>query len=129
MDTRVYHDPELFKPERFLPGPHGAPEQFPHASFGFGRRYVSCPHRRENRGRLTGAVSICPGRFLGMNSVWMAIVSLAATMDIRKARGPDGQEITPKGEYTSGLSSFPMSFPADIRPRSEEARRLIMNHV
>ena len=38
MDTRVYHDPEMFKPERFLPGPHGGPEQFPHASFGFGRR-------------------------------------------------------------------------------------------
>ncbi len=38
MDTRVYHDPETFKPERFLPGPHGGPEMFPHASFGFGRR-------------------------------------------------------------------------------------------
>ncbi|PIL23757.1 cytochrome P450 [Ganoderma sinense ZZ0214-1] len=110
MDTRVYHDPELFKPERFLPGTHGAPEQFPHASFGFGRR-------------------ICPGRFLGMNSVWMAIVSLAATMDIRKAKGPDGEEITPKGEYTSGLSSFPKPFPADIHPRSAEARCLIMSHV
>ena len=40
MDTRVYHEPETFKPERFLPGPHGDPEQFPHASFGFGRRSV-----------------------------------------------------------------------------------------
>lgn len=38
MDKRVYHDPELFQPERFLPGPHGGPEPFPHASFGFGRR-------------------------------------------------------------------------------------------
>ncbi|TBU28897.1 cytochrome P450 [Dichomitus squalens] len=110
MDTRVYHDPEVFKPERFLPGPHGPPEQFPHASFGFGRR-------------------ICPGRFLAMGSVWMAIASLSATMDIRKAKGPDGIKITPKGEYTSGLSSFPKPFPADIRPRSEQARRLIYSYV
>ncbi|KAJ8488284.1 hypothetical protein ONZ51_g3644 [Trametes cubensis] len=106
MDTRVYHDPESFKPERFLPGSHGGPEPFPHASFGFGRR-------------------ICPGRFLAMGSVWMAIASLCATMDIRKAAGPDGKEITPSGEYTSGLSCFPKPFPADIRPRSEAARRLI----
>ena len=51
MDTRVYHDPELFKPERFLPGPHGPPEEFPHASFGFGRRYVY-GHMRRNVGQL-----------------------------------------------------------------------------
>ena len=55
----------------------------------------------------------------------MAIASLSATMDIRKAKGPDGIEITPKGEYTSGLSSFPKPFPADIQPRSEEAAALI----
>ncbi|OSD02803.1 cytochrome P450 [Trametes coccinea BRFM310] len=106
MDERVYHDAGCFKPERFLPGPHGGPEPFPHASFGFGRR-------------------ICPGRFLAMNSVWMAIVSLCATMNIRKAIGPDGIEITPSGEYTSGLSCWPKPFPANIHPRSQEARRLI----
>ena len=62
-----------------------------------------------------------------MGSVWMAIASLAATMDIGKAIDPDGKEITPTGEYTSGLSSFPKPFPADIRPRSEDARRLILS--
>lgn len=71
--------------------------------------------------------SICPGRFLGMNSVWMAIASLCATMDIRKPIGPDGKEITPSGEYTSGLSCWPKPFQADIRPRSEAARRLIQS--
>ena len=62
-----------------------------------------------------------------MGSVWMAIASLCAAMEIRKAVGPDGKEITPEGEYTSGLSSFPKPFPADIRPRSEAARRLILS--
>ncbi|KAH9857798.1 cytochrome P450 [Lenzites betulinus] len=108
MDERVYHDPDTFKPERFLPGPHGAPEPFPHSTFGFGRR-------------------VCPGRFLAINSVWMAIVSMCATMDIRKAIGPDGKEITPSGEYTSSIASCPKLFPADIVPRSEEARQLILS--
>ncbi len=76
---------------------------------------------------LTDMDSVCPGRFLAMGSVWMAIASISATMEIRKAVGPDGKEITPNGEYTSGLSSFPKPFPADIRPRSEEARRLILS--
>lgn len=49
MDPRVYHDPETFKPERFLSGLHGAPEQFPHASFGFGRRYVEYPREHGSR--------------------------------------------------------------------------------
>ncbi|OBZ75208.1 O-methylsterigmatocystin oxidoreductase [Grifola frondosa] len=109
MDEKTYHDPHLFKPERFLSAPEGNGEPFPHASFGFGRR-------------------VCPGRFLAMGSVWMAIASLSATMDIRKVVGPDGKEITPKGEYTSGLSSFPKAFPADIRPRSEAVRSLILSY-
>ena len=39
-NEETYPDSFAFKPERFLPGPHGDPEQFPHASFGFGRRSV-----------------------------------------------------------------------------------------
>ncbi|KAI1790771.1 cytochrome P450 [Ganoderma leucocontextum] len=112
MDTRVYHDPSSSSPNA---------SSLVHTA--------ALRSSRTLRSGSVAAVSICPGRFLAMNSVWMAIASLSATMDIRKAKGPDGEEITPKGEYTSGLSSFPKPFPADIRPRSQEARRLIMSYV
>jgi cytochrome P450 len=38
-DERKFHEPKLFKPERFLPKPEGAGEIFPaNAVFGWGRR-------------------------------------------------------------------------------------------
>lgn len=41
-DEEKYHDPQTFKPERFLPKPEGAGETFsPSAIFGWGRRYVA----------------------------------------------------------------------------------------
>ncbi|KAI0933847.1 hypothetical protein AcV5_005883 [Taiwanofungus camphoratus] len=108
LDTNTYKDPHSYCPERYLPPPTGRGEPFPSASFGFGRR-------------------ICPGRFLADGSVWMAIVSILATLNISKAIDEDGREITPEVNFTSGLSSHPKPFRCDIRPRSEAARALIMN--
>ncbi|KAH9952213.1 cytochrome P450 [Amylocystis lapponica] len=109
LDEVTYRNPREFRPERYLPAPDGSGEPFPSASFGFGRR-------------------ICPGRFLADGSVWMAIVSLLATMKITKAVGEDGKEITPDVKFTSGLSSHPKPFKCDIRPRSDAALSLIMNN-
>lgn len=39
-DETVYRDPDLFLPERFLPGDDGLAEPRPNFAFGFGRRYV-----------------------------------------------------------------------------------------
>ena len=41
-DERVYDNPLVFTPERFLPKPIGNGEPLPTAGFGFGRRYVFC---------------------------------------------------------------------------------------
>jgi hypothetical protein len=42
MDKRVYRDPEIFYPERYLPQPHGNAEPFFDGVFGYGRRFVRC---------------------------------------------------------------------------------------
>jgi hypothetical protein len=47
---------------------------------------------------------ICPGRHLAEASVWIVVVTLLATMNINKAIGPDGKEITPDVVLTSGLT-------------------------
>lgn len=54
------------------------------AAFGFGRR-------------------ICPGRFVAYESMWMAIATMLATLDITKCRDENGIEITPQEEYSTGF--------------------------
>lgn len=48
--------------------------------------------------------SICPGMHLADASVWIAIASLLATVDVTKAVGEDGAEITPDPAFTLGTS-------------------------
>ena len=42
--------------------------------------------------------------------LWAAIVSILATFRIQKAKGPDGQEIDVKQEFTTGLAMFVTMF-------------------
>ena len=54
------------------------------ASFGFGRR-------------------ICPGRHFAMDTIFIAVSHMLAAFNIGKAHDADGNPITPKEEYTTGL--------------------------
>nr|BAL05150.1 cytochrome P450 [Phanerodontia chrysosporium] len=106
-DERRFHDPHAFKPERFLPRPLGAGEDFVQgAVYGWGRR-------------------ICPGRHLAGDMVWIAIARVLAVFDIQKARDADGNAIEPNIEFTTAVSSHPKPFPCELRPRSEKAASLI----
>jgi cytochrome P450 len=81
-DPRHYTNPEDFNPDRFI---GDNPELDPRSYiFGFGRR-------------------ICPGRFLGESTVFLAIVTILATMNIEKPLDPNGKEIAPVLEYTTGV--------------------------
>jgi len=106
-DERIYSEPKRFNPSRYLPKPEGNNEPYPVSAFGFGRR-------------------VCPGRHLASGSVWLAIASMLSTFKISKAIDQNGVEITPKEEFTSGISSHPVPFECRIEPRSAAARNLIM---
>nr|BAL05152.1 cytochrome P450 [Phanerodontia chrysosporium] len=106
-DERHFHEPRTYKPERFLPRPQGAGEDFPQgAVFGWGRR-------------------LCPGRYLADDVVWLAIARILAVFDIQKAVDADGNVVEPHIEFTTVLTSHPKPFPCSLRPRSEKAAELV----
>jgi len=46
---------------------------------------------------------ICPGRYLALNSAWIAIASLLATFNLTKAIDEQGKEIEPVIDYSEGI--------------------------
>lgn len=87
-DEERYPNPDAFDPTRYLT-PEGvldrsAPDPTVDAAFGFGRR-------------------ICVGRHFAMDSLWIAIAYILATLDIQKAVDEAGNVVEPSGEYTPGL--------------------------
>ncbi|KDQ25622.1 hypothetical protein PLEOSDRAFT_1078104 [Pleurotus ostreatus PC15] len=107
MDESVYAEPTRFNPDRYLPKSHGGNGE-PHldAAFGFGRR-------------------ICPGRHLAVASIWIAVATIFATVDINRVKDVDGNEITPELEFETGITSRPKRFQCKTSPRSEKASSLV----
>ncbi|KAH9987708.1 CyP450 monooxygenase [Russula vinacea] len=83
-EANVGQHPERFIPERYLPG-GGATLRTADVAFGYGRR-------------------ICPGRFMGRATDWIAIASILSAFDIFPALDKHGQEIIPEETYQSGLA-------------------------
>jgi cytochrome P450 len=85
-DETMYQNPEVFNPDRYFPRDEaGAGESYLQGPFGFGRR-------------------ICVGKHLAQASVWIAMATLIATMDIANPVGPDGKEVVPIVKFSTGLS-------------------------
>ncbi|KAJ6569258.1 cytochrome P450 [Mycena capillaripes] len=106
-DEAVYPFPHEFKPERFLlDGKLDPAAKDPMSAFGYGRR-------------------LCPGRHLATATLWIGIVSMLATFDIRKAVNDQGDIIEPTYEYISGFISGPVPFKCSITPRSTAAVDMI----
>ncbi|KAG7087495.1 hypothetical protein E1B28_013456 [Marasmius oreades] len=112
----VLHDEQLygshterFNPDRFLSktfqGP--PPEDF---AFGFGRR-------------------VCPGRFLGINTLWIVFVYLLTTLEMCPGEGFegfDGVEENGKDRFRDGLLSHPYPFKCQFVPRNTGVARMIL---
>ena len=85
----MYPDPSAFRPERFLSADGTAldlagtldPRE---VAFGFGRR-------------------MCPGRHMGVDTVWLTVAAALACLEIGKARDERGREIEVREEFKSGF--------------------------
>lgn len=106
-DSEVYHDPMVFKPERFLKIDGIEPEMDPHAIvFGFGRR-------------------VCPGRFLADVTVYLSIARSLAVFNVAKAY-ENGKEVEVKAEFQAGVISHPVPWKFSVTPRSPAHEALIL---
>ncbi|KAF8214432.1 cytochrome P450 [Mycena galopus ATCC 62051] len=106
-DERVYPDPHMFKPERFLLNGRLNPAvRDPEIAFGYGRRR-------------------CAGRPMALSSIWITVVSILATFDITKDVDEKGNIIEPSYEYIPGGITIPAPFKCSITPRSPETVALI----
>ena len=128
-DEKRYPNPEIFDPTRHLTADDKIDVNAPdptEAVFGFGRR-------------------ICAGRYFAMDSMWITIAYILATLNIEKPVDDSGRVIEPSGEYTKGFLTYvtlaftlreniadtetqlryPVPFKASFKPRSKAAEVLI----
>ncbi|KAH8089922.1 cytochrome P450 [Cristinia sonorae] len=102
-DTKVYDDPENFRPERFL----DETEQYEvippfthdegHTLFGYGRRR-------------------CPGAHVANNTILLNLATILWAFDIQKARDANGELVTPDPDkqVDEGIVVVPADFPASF---------------
>ncbi|KAF8135168.1 CyP450 monooxygenase [Boletus edulis] len=101
-----YPDPMRFMPERFIGVDGQLTDDIGEQQYGFGRR-------------------ICVGKYLAEASVWIAMVSILAVFDAKKAKDEQGREIDVVPEYTPGVIIHPKPYPFCITPRSPRAAQLV----
>ncbi|KAJ8583378.1 cytochrome P450 [Rhizopogon salebrosus TDB-379] len=106
-DEKRYPDACLFKPERFIDADGSLTDDDPKDYvFGRGRR-------------------ACPGQYAADNSLWSAIVTMLATLDISPAKDDQGNAVNFTPEFTTGLACYPKTVPCSISARSHFRAELL----
>ncbi|KAG1726695.1 cytochrome P450 [Suillus paluster] len=100
-DEAKYPNPNEFKPERFFMPNGQLNDDTVDFAFGFGRR-------------------ICVGRHFADASLWIAIASLLSTFRFMRPLDGDGREVDPIFEWSTGLSSHPVSLPCRVIPQNPD---------
>ncbi|KAF8513234.1 cytochrome P450 [Gautieria morchelliformis] len=106
-DETIYGaDTDKFKPERFLaPGVRD-----PTDAFGYGRR-------------------ACPGRYFADNTLFMIVASILSVFKIAPSKDSNGNDHSTQAAFQSGFLSAPVPFTCTICPRSDTAKRLILQEI
>lgn len=101
-DKKVYGDPEVFRPERWLEDPN-----LPMVAFGFGRR-------------------ICSGQHIAKQSLFFVIARVLWAFDIRKGLNDQGQEMEVDDMALNDFFAVrPKPFKARFIPRDSRVREVI----
>ena len=101
-DRKAFSNPGEFEPERYLKDGKLNPDiRDPDAAFGFGRRSV----KNGILGMLinSSCASICPGRHLSDESLYLIVSCLLAVYYIKPPVDDKGNTIKLKPEFTSGF--------------------------
>jgi hypothetical protein len=110
-DPEAYPDPEEFKPERFLKEVDGHQEIDPTVRdprlciFGAGRRcaFHDIPFLLLSEHQVH---SICAGRYLAENGLWLTIASFLHTFVVEPALDSDGKEIDAPVDIHPGFATL-----------------------
>ncbi|KAI0075610.1 cytochrome P450 [Panus rudis PR-1116 ss-1] len=112
-NEEIFPDAHAFRPERYLvqvdevTAKRRDPRNY---VFGFGRRK-------------------CPGVHLIESSLWIVMASMLATFDFEKAKDEKGRPIEPTLQFENSVFRTPNPFECDIRPRSEQAIKIVRHAV
>ncbi|KAG9308363.1 cytochrome P450 [Chiua virens] len=107
-DEAVYPNPSEFIPQRFINADGTLRDNIldpREIAFGFGRR-------------------ICPGRYLGEESLWIAIATIIYLFDLSLPTDENGTPIPPEIKYESPFICRPSPFQCVFTPRSQAAALL-----
>ncbi|KAK7035675.1 cytochrome P450 [Favolaschia claudopus] len=104
-DPKVYRDPMLFNPERYL-GPNAEPDPADMGLFGYGRR-------------------VCPGMHLADISIWICVVKAVAGLTISRALDENGVPLDLIADVTDGIVLRPFPFKCTVKPRSEQVLKWV----
>ncbi|KAK5991543.1 Cytochrome P450 monooxygenase virE [Cladobotryum mycophilum] len=115
-DVELYPNPEAFRPERWLEPAYLTyreplsiyPNLQNYSCFGFGRR-------------------ICPGQHIAERSLHLLSMRIAWACSLSKEKDRNGEFISiPPYDYTKGFNVQPNPFHFELKARSEERLRLVM---
>ena len=97
-------NPEEFRPERFLVPGIADPSSI---AFGFGRRCGHIPYTQTvDSLNMLRYCSICPGRHLAEDSIFIVVASILKMYTISLAKDAEGNEIPVVPRFTSGFISL-----------------------